>query len=302
MTILTLQLDWKPNAQFAGILLAHHLDWYTAAGIDLNIVPGQMSMNPVDALASSENVIVSADDNLIIRARAVGQPVKAIGAMLQYSTLGWLALKSSGIKRMSDLRGKKLGVHTDGVIALDIALTHFGMTRRDIEIVPLAYDYAQVLPSGQCDAIQGFIITEPIELEELGLKVEAMPAYEWSYQAYAQALATTERLIASQPEALTQFLQITFDGWRHVLAQPAEALDIITTHYLPEAQSKVEQRILEAMRPFLVGQVGLNRLGWMERERWERSISYLADYHIIDKRLSAEEVMTNHLIESIYNR
>jgi ABC-type nitrate/sulfonate/bicarbonate transport system substrate-binding protein len=138
MPLITLQLDWKPNAQFAGILLAHHLGWYEQADIELKIFSWQSHTNPVDALATLENMIVSTEDNLLIQARAAGKPVKAIAAMLQYSALGWLALKSSGIRQMSDLRGKRLGIHADGLIALDVALTHFRMTRNDIHIVPLA--------------------------------------------------------------------------------------------------------------------------------------------------------------------
>ena len=299
MTVIKLQLDWKPNAQFAGILLAHHLGWYARAGIELVIIPGQMSRNPVDALDNPENVIVSADDNLLIRARAAGQPVKAIAAMLQFSAFGWMALKESGIKAMSDLKGKRLGIHKDGEMALDIALAHFNMSRRDLEVVELDFDYADVLRSGRCDAIQGFVITEPAELEASGLEIRAMPAYEWSYEAYGQVLGTSERFLAADSAVIIRFLRITFDGWRKALQDPEEISRIIATHYLTETEPDLEVRTIIAMRPFLVGKVGLDKLGWMEEERWERSIDYLVVRKLIDHRLLAEEVMTNKLIESI---
>lgn len=300
MLPLTLQLDWKPNAQFAGILLAYHLGWYEQAGINLVIVPGPLPADPLDALKTSEKVIVCADDNLIIQARAAGQPVKAIAAMLQYSALGWMALKESGIKTMADLKGKRLGVHQDGEMALDIALTHFGLSRAEVETVEFGLDYAEVLRSGQCDAIQGFVITEPLELEEMGLELEVIPAYEWSYEAYAQVLVTTEHLLATEPDALRQFLQITYDGWRRALQNPAETGRIIVTHYLSEANLEVELRILLALRPFLEGKVGQARLGWMEQSRWERTINDLFHYGVLDKRLTAAEVMTNALMETVY--
>lgn len=300
MITLKLQLDWKPNAQFAGILLAHHLGWYEQAGINLVIVPGPLPIDPLSALKTGENVVVCADDNLIIQARADGQPVKAIAAMLQYSALGWMALKKSGIKTMADLKGKRLGVHQDGEMALDIALAHFGLNRAEVETVEFGLNYADVLRSGQCDAIQGFIITEPLELEEMGLELEVIPAYEWSYEAYAQVLLTTERLLATKPDVLRQFLQITFDGWRKALQNPAEASRIITAHYLTEAKPEVETRILLALQPFLEGKVGQTRLGWMEQSRWERTINNLLHYGVLDKRLAAAEVMTNALMAAVY--
>ncbi|MFN8456865.1 MAG: ABC transporter substrate-binding protein [Anaerolineae bacterium] len=300
MITLKLQLDWKPNAQFAGILLAHYLGQYQRAGINLVIVPGPLPADPLSALKAGENVIVCADDNLIIQARAAGQPVKAIAAMFQYSALGWMALKESGIHTMTDLKGKRLGVHKDGEMALDIALTHFGLSQAEVEIVEFGLNYAEVLRSGQCDAIQGFIITEPLELEEMGLELQVFPAYEWSYEAYAQVLVTTERLLATQPDVLRCFLQITFAGWRRALQNPHEVSRIITTHYLMEARPELEMFILLALRPFLEGKVGQARLGWMEKSRWERSIDYLVNYGVLDRRLTAEEVMTNALMEAVY--
>jgi ferritin-like metal-binding protein YciE len=50
------------------------------------------------------------------------------------------------------------------------------------------------------------------------------------------------------------------------------------------------------MRPFVEGTVGGDRLGWMEADRWARTIGYLIAHNIIDQNLSPEEVMTNHLI------
>ena len=300
MTVVKLQLDWKPNAQFAGILLAHYLGWYKQAGIELTIFPGQTSENPVDALESPENVIVSADDNLLIQARVAGRQVKAVAAMLQYSALGWMALKESGIRHMLDLRGKRVGIHADGKMALDMALAHFGMSRSELEVVEFGLDYADVLQSGQCAAIQGFVITEPLELEEMGLEMEVMPVHNWGYEAYAQVLGTTERFIATNSETLVRFLKITFDGWRQALQIPTEVSRLITTHFLPETNPELEARILLALRPFLEGKVGLDRLGWMEKARWERSIGYLFDQRLINERLPVEEVMTNTMLESAY--
>ncbi len=300
MITLKLQLDWKPNAQFAGILLAHYLGRYQQAGINLVITPGPLPASPLRGLESAENVIICADDNLIIQARAAGQPVKAVAAMLQYSALGWMALAESGIKTMTDLKGKRLGIHKDGEIALDIALAHFGLSRAEVETVDFGLNYAEVLRSGQCDAIQGFVIAEPLELEEMGLELQVFPAYEWSYEAYAQVLVTTERLLATQPDILRCFLQITFDGWRRALHNPLEAGRIIAAHYLSGTRAELEMLSLLALRPFLEGKVGQARLGWMEKSRWERSIGYLLDYGVLDKRLAAEEVMTNALMEAVY--
>ncbi|GIK42551.1 MAG: hypothetical protein BroJett011_63840 [Chloroflexota bacterium] len=300
MTFIKLQLDWKPNAQFAGILLAHHWGWYERAGIDLAIVPWQSHTNPVDALDTAENMIASTEDNLLIRARAAGKPVKAIGVMMQYSAIGWMALKKSGIQHITDLKGKRLGIHGDGETVVDIVLARFGLSRQDVSVVEVGYDYAQLLDSGDHDAVQCLVMVEPLELEHLGFELQVLPAYEYGYEVYSQVIATTERLLAAEPEVLTRFLKVTFEGWRQAFQEPEQAAHIIVTHYLLEAQSAVEARMLQAMQPIFEGKVGLARLGWMDQGRWAQSIGYLLEHRLIDQPVSADEVMTNSLMEAVY--
>lgn len=300
MIAIKLQLDWKPNAQFAGILLAHHLGWYREAGIELEIVPWQSHTNPVAALESPENMIVSTEDNLLIRARAAGRPVKAIGVMMQFSAIGWMVLKKSGIRQITDLRSKRLGIHGDGETVVDIVLARFGMNRRDLEVVEVGYDYADLLNSGAYDAVQCLVMVEPLEMEALGFDLHVLPAYNFGYQVYSQVIATTERLLAAEPETLARFLKITFNGWRRAFQEPQEAGQIIAAHYLPETKAELETRMIQAMQPVFEGKVGLTKLGWMEKERWEQSIAYLQEHQLIERPVSAEEVMTNSLMEVVY--
>ena len=142
---LTFQLDWKPNAQFAGVLLAHHRGWYARSGIELDLLPWQPYTNPMEALESDENMLCSTEDNLHLIARAEGKSVKAIGAMMQYSGIGWMSLKTSHIQNITHLVGKRVGVHGDGITALKIALRQSGVHEADVEIVEAGYNCGELL-------------------------------------------------------------------------------------------------------------------------------------------------------------
>lgn len=300
MEQLKLQLDWKPNAQFAGPLLAHHLGWYEQAGLELTIGPGDMAANPVDALKQAGPMVASADDHLIIQARTGGQPVKAIAAMLQFSAFGWLVRQESAISSIADLRGKRVGVHGDGLLALDLSLARSGLSRTDVEILPLDFDYVDMLRSGRCDAVQGFVITESFEMEAAGLAIRTIPGYVWRSEPYAQVLVATDDLIKDGEDLLVKFLKVTFEGWRLAFEQPQETAQTITTYYLPESDPTLELKILQALRPFVVGRVGLNRLGWLNTTRWRQIITDLAMLGLANPHLSPEEVMTDQLIKRVY--
>lgn len=299
-----LQLDWQPNAQFAGVIVAQELGWYRDAGIDLTISPWQPHTNQMDALdhdgVDGANILVSTEDNLHIIARAQGKPVVGLGAMIQYSGIGWMTLESAGIRSIADLRGKRIGIHGDGLTALQVTLRHHGLSEADVEIVDVGFNYDELLASGQYDAIQCFVLVEPRELAAKGFKLHALPAYAWGYQVYSQVISVTERLLAERRPTLERFLRVTFDGWRRAIVNPHEAADFIVARYLPSADASAQAAMLADMTPHLLGEVGRERLGWMTTERWDKSIGYLADAGIIPARMPAKEVMTNDLMASIY--
>jgi ABC-type nitrate/sulfonate/bicarbonate transport system substrate-binding protein len=301
MEQFTLQLDWQPNAQFAGVIMAQEMGWYRNAGIDLRIVPWQPHTNPMDALAGDAgNVLASAEDNLHIIARAQGKPVVAIGAMIQFSGIGWMTLESAGIRSIRDLKGKRIGIHGDGLTALHVTLQQHGLTEADVEIVEVGFNYDALLSSGEYDAIQCFVIVEPRELAQKGFKLHSLPAHAWGYQVYSQVICVTERTLAQQRPALERFLKATFDGWRHAIAHPDEAAQMIVQRYLPDANAQAQAGMLADMTPHLIGDVGLDRLGTMQTERWDKSIAYLAGAGLIPAQLKAKEVMTNELMASVY--
>jgi NitT/TauT family transport system substrate-binding protein len=300
MFAVELQLDWLPNAQFAGILYAQSEGWYRQAGIDLTILDWTPYTNQVDALASDRTLLVSTEDNLLIRARSKGAPVKAIGVMMQFSGIGWMALADSGIQSIPDLRGKRLGIHPDGEAAIQLALRHYGMAWSDVEIQEVGYDYATLLMNRQVDAMQCLLMVEPLEVAALGQQVNTIRGFDLGYQVYAQVIATTDRLVEQHGEELVRFLQVTFDGWRAAFANPTRAAEIVVADYLPDANPQLQAQMLIAMQPIFTGAVGLHRLGWMERERWLGSIAYLHHDHLLDRPVQPKEVMTNHLIERLY--
>lgn len=301
MISIALQLDWKPNAQFAGILWAHRQGWFEQAGIDVQIRPWQPFADPVAALADSGNVIVSTEDNLLIRGVDRGMPIKAIGSMMQYSGLGWITLKSSGIHTLSDLKGKRIGIHGDGETGLKISLAQVGLSPDDVEIIEIGYDYAQLLQSGEFAAVQCLVMVEPLELAYEGLELQIIPAYEWGYQVYSQVIATTDRLLQSDPEAVTQFLKVTFDGWRYAFSHSQEVSQVVVDSYLHESNAEVQESLLLALRPLFETELGLDNLGWMTADRWEKSIGYLKTYGLIQNSLTPKEVMTNELMQAVYS-
>jgi ABC-type nitrate/sulfonate/bicarbonate transport system substrate-binding protein len=108
--MISVQLDWKPNAQFAGLLLADHRGWFTDAGIDLTILPWQPATDPVRDVGNRLGHVAVSEDNLAISAAAAGVDIVILGSMLRSSPLAWMVPQDSGIETFADFAGASVSM------------------------------------------------------------------------------------------------------------------------------------------------------------------------------------------------
>ncbi len=272
MVSLTMQLDWLPNAQFAGLIVAQEEGWYAKQGIGLTLLPWRPYLNQVDVLRQEGNLVVSTDDNLLIKAAIHHEPVVALATMLQYSGLAYMVPKEHKIKRFEQLRGKRIGIHTDGRTGIAVALDHVGLTPQDVSIVEVGFEYPELLRNHELDAMQCLAMVEPIEMEEKGFDLDLFMAKDLGYLAYAQVIASNQRTMEREASMLQEFLEITFDGWRAALADPDRAASYIVSQYHKDSKIELESRMIQAMYPLFSYQGDMQKIGMMEEERWVESI------------------------------
>lgn len=301
MVDFKLQLDWLPNAQFAGILYAHYMGWYKEVGINLEIIPWEVHTNQMDMLQSNDNYLVSTEDNLLIRARVEGYPVKAISTMMQHSGIGWMSLKESNIYSLQDLKGKVIGIHPDGELALKTALANSDMSVSDLAIKDVGFDYIDLLVNKKLDAMQCLIMVEPLEMQQMGYETNIIQGSNLGYEVYAQVIGTTDRLIEKHSVELINFLKVTYAGWRNAFLEPALISEIIIKGYLRTSEIDLQAKMITAMQPLFEGKVGFEKMGCMDTDRWKKSISYLLKNKMITKSPSVEEVMTTDLMRRVYS-
>ena len=109
---ILMQLDWKANAQFAGLLLAKERGYYAQAGLDVTIRPAaEGGPGVVKTLLDTPNAIGSAESSELLEARGKGAPIKAVATMFQGSPMALLSLEKTGIQDVKDLLGKRIGMH-----------------------------------------------------------------------------------------------------------------------------------------------------------------------------------------------
>jgi ABC-type nitrate/sulfonate/bicarbonate transport system substrate-binding protein len=231
---LTVQLDWQPTAQFAGILVAKEQGFYAAEGLDVKILGADAATNPVEAVAAHANWIGVAEADVLLAGIANGKHVKAFATMMQSTPFALLTLKESGLTSIKSLKGKTIGLHDDGEKAIDVLLQFNGMTRRDVTTRSIPYSDEPLL-NGSVSAMQGYVIDEAVRLEMEHHAVNIIPMSANGYVCYAEVLFAADTLLRTNPDAVVRFVRATGRGWEYAAAHPEETAKMIVERYMPSA-------------------------------------------------------------------
>src|SRR6185369_6034056 len=102
-------LNWVPGGDHVPYYYAKKMGWYKDAGIDLEIEPGKGSAVAVQKVGAGANPIGLADMPNALTLRGKGADTVGVFNVYANSPQGLYWLKSSGIKSVKDLAGKKIG-------------------------------------------------------------------------------------------------------------------------------------------------------------------------------------------------
>jgi ABC-type nitrate/sulfonate/bicarbonate transport system substrate-binding protein len=269
-TPLTVQLDWIPNVQFAGVLVAKEKGWYREAGLDVSVrqIDLQAMDTSVGPVLKGPNVIGIADGLVLLNARADHKPVKAFATMLQASPLCILALRQRQIRTFHDLAGRRIGLHSYDHLQLGLMLAYNHMTVNDVHAIDIGDDLTSLI-EGKIDAQVAYSIDEKVAIELKGYPTVVFPGYENGFVTYSQVYYTTDDFFRRQPDLLVAFLKATNQGWREAFAHPGETAKMVVDAYMKNGDAAYQERSLGELERFAT--LETDQLGGMRLSTWEKS-------------------------------
>lgn len=286
---LFFQLDWHPNAQFAGLLLAQERGWYREANLEVTFLPIGQEPDAVHRVVAGTNWLGCAESSVLVSARASGAPIRAIGTMLQAGPLALISLKSNRITNLCNLVGKKLGIRNEGLAAIQVVLKHDGW-KTDQFIFTEKDQTIQQLLDGSCDAVQGYLIDEAIELETKGVAIQTIPYYEHGYHSYSQVYFTSETMLRDHRRELRKFLEVSRRGWQAALLAPEEAANVVVHSYAPSLDVVYQRRSLASLARLATIESGFEGMGWMSPETWTRILETIYNSGVIHHPLAVSDI------------
>lgn len=292
---VVLRLKWIHQAQFAGYYAAVEKGFYKEAGLDVEIRPGGADFPSVQMIASgSEHFGVTGADQILM-AREKGVPVQALSAVYRKTPFVLFALKDSGITKMEDLIGKKVGVKLGGneELTYRAMVNSAGIEASKIEEMPVKYDMSPLL-SGQVAAWPGYVINEMLAVQEQGHEVNVIQPGDYDINFYADTLFTTESIIKKDPEMVKSFVQASMKGWEYAIANPEEAAEF-GLKYGSKLNLEHEIGMMKASVELL--EPDNLPLGKMDTEAWSELQKSLIDLKFLKEEQNLEEAFTNEFIE-----
>ena len=285
-TLVAFSLDRPLDAGAAPFVLASSRGLFRSEGLAVatNIASG--SPDAIARVASGSSDLALVDLNVLIRLRdkADAPPVKAVFVLFNKAPYAIIARKSRGVRALSDIAGKTLGV-ADGDFSIWFwpALAHQNGIKVDsvkqAKFSPAVRE--PMLSAGQVDAVTGFSYLAGINLKDRGIPADDLAVLrftDYGCEAYGFALVVNPAFAAGKPAAVKAFLRAVIAGTRLAIKEPARAVDDVLAQMEGGSHDLELARLRAVISDSIVtDEVKHNGIGGVDPARFDRSLDQMAE-------------------------
>ena len=216
-------LNWVPGGDHAPYYFARKQGWYAKEGIDLNLEPGRGSALATQKVGAGANPIGLADMGGVLVAKGKGADLVAVYNVYANSPQGLYWLKSSGIRSVKDLVGKKIGnPAADGARTMWPALAKAnGIDPKSVTWVNIdANAKLSALKAKSIDATTSFYNIHHIFQAELGDDMGFLAWRDAGLNPYGNSIVVNAEFLAKNRPLVDRFVKVTQRAFAACVAQP----------------------------------------------------------------------------------
>lgn len=242
LTSISLQLQWLPQAQFAGYYVALEKGYFAEEGFDdVSIIPSGGDIVPQDALVQGDvDFAIAWVPKVLGTMEASGVELTDIGQVFQESGTLQVAWADSGITSVADFEGKRIGSWGFGneweifaaMAAEGLDSTTVSITTQDFSMNALLdgdVDAAQAMTYNELAQVLETVNPETGELYTLD-DLSVIPYAETDGAMLQDAIWADTARLADDPayaDAAVRFLKAITKGWLYARDNPEDAAAIV---------------------------------------------------------------------------
>ncbi|MDO4322274.1 MAG: ABC transporter substrate-binding protein [Lachnospiraceae bacterium] len=294
---VTVILDYVPNTNHTGMYVALDKGYYEEEGLDVEIIEPTDGATATLVAQQKGTFGISYQEDVTIALTAEDPlPVKAVAAVIQHNTSGFVSLADSGIESPADFEGKTYaGWGGPGEAAvLEACMTQAGVDFSKLNMVISDGSGFEALGKS-CDLMWFFEGWDSVIAEMNGCELNYMECRELDERLdyYTPVIIASDAVLESDPEMVSAFLRATEKGYADTIADPDAAAEILSSH-APD----YDIEMLKMSQEYLAGKFMEDTEVWgmMKDEVWDNYSSFLQEYGVIEEALPASECYTNEFL------
>ncbi len=299
---VTIALSYIPNVQFAPYYVAQDKGYFAAENLDVTLQYG--SINDLMALVGQGKIpFALAGGDEVLQARAGGIPVTSITTQYQKYPVAVVSLKSKGILKPADLKGRTVGIpgqYGSTYTGLKAALAAANLTEEDVKVQTIGFTQREAIAQGKVDAALVFSMNEPIQLQKAGLDLNIIEISGLSNLA-SVGLITGDELINSNPDLVQRVTRAVTRGIKDMIDNPDAAFES-TIKVAPEAKSDnpdLQKAVLKETIKFMVSDnVRGQPVGYSDFKVWDLTAQFLLDNKLIRTKVDPKAGFTNRFLNA----
>jgi putative hydroxymethylpyrimidine transport system substrate-binding protein len=270
-------LDWFLNPDHATLVIAEKLGLFKKAGLEVALIePSNPNDPPKLVAAGKADIAISYQPQLHLQ-HAAGLPLTRIATVVATPLTTLLVLADGPIKKISDLKGKKVGFSVGGFedAILSAMLEKHGLKSSDVELVNVNFSLSPSLISGQVSAVIGaYRNFELNQMDIVGRPGKAFYVEEEGVPGYDELIVVANNANLGDP-ALAAFVAALEAATQFAINHPTAAWEIFKS-YKKGLDDELNKRAFRDTLPRFA-----LRPGAMDTGRYQRFAAFLVERGLI---------------------
>ncbi len=210
---VTLQLNWRADAQHGGFFAARQIGAYRDEGLQVEILEGGAGTPVIPKLVMGKIDFAIANADQILQAREQDAKLVCVLAPLQHSPRCIMVHADSGIERWEDLANVTLAMNEGRTFAIFLKSR---LPLPNVRIVPYSGTIAKFLLDKNY-AQQAYAFSEPQLVRREGGDPRCLLVSELGFDPYTSSVAVRGQTLQDNPELVRRFVRASIRGWKSYL-------------------------------------------------------------------------------------
>ncbi len=297
---IILEVQWFPQSQFAGYIMAFEKGFYKDLGLDVQIQFSDGTDSPINKILNEEAKFCTAWLSQAIVLKTQRIPIVNISQILQKSSLMLVTKKASNILKSADMNGKCISTWGgDFSIQPNAFFKRFDIKAK---VVPQSFTIDAFL-AGACDVCSAMYYNEYHKFIQAGINEdELVPFFYSDYDLNfpEDGIYCTEETYNSNPELCNKIVQASVAGWEYAFVHPEETLDFVMKYcdeFHMQTNRSHQKWMLKAIETAVKYQVGDDPANWgkLRKDDFLRVAYELKEQGFIDEIPSFDSFFKGNL-------